>query len=88
MDDIKLEKVMNRQKIADSIHEILETGVSLLRKDKLQTSDFGKIKVLRTLGTHVNAAISMVQQETAQLRAQIVIERMRQLGYNETPKLS
>ena len=82
---MEIEKVMNRQKIADSIHSLLDEGISLLKKDKLDQTDHGKIKVLRTLGTHMNAAILMVQQETAQLRAMIVLERMKQLGY-ETPK--
>ncbi len=74
-------KVMDRKKVAESIHDILETGIDLLKKEKLTQDDHAKIKVMRTMGTHVNAAISMIQQETAQLRASIVIERMKQLGY-------
>jgi len=82
---MEIEKVMNRKKIAESIHGVLDEGISLLKKDRFEQSDHAKIKVLRTLGTHMNAAILMVQQETAQLRASIVLERMKQLGY-ETPK--
>jgi hypothetical protein len=87
MEVVQVEKVMDRQKIADSIHGILDSGMALLQKEKLESHDFGKIKVIRTLGTHVNAAISMVQQETAQLRAQIVVERMKQLGYGEPKQI-
>lgn len=87
MDDVNVIKVMDRQKIADAIHSILDSGMALLQKDKLESQDFGKIKVIRTLGTHVNAAISMVQQETAQLRAKIVVERMKQLGYGEPKQI-
>ncbi len=81
--EVNIEKVMDRAKIAESIHSILDVGVELLQKEKLGPSDFNKIKIFRTLGTHVNAAVTMVQQETAQQRAQIVIERMKQLGYGE-----
>lgn len=86
--DLKVEKVMDRQKIANTIHSILDVGVALLQKDKLEQADYGKVKVLRTLGTHMNAAIAMVQQETAQLRAAIVVERMKQLGYTDNPQVT
>ncbi len=86
--DLKVEKVMDRQKIASTIHSILDVGVELLQKEKLEQADYGKVKVLRTLGTHMNAAISMVQQETAQLRAAIVVERMKQLGYTVNPQVT
>lgn len=86
--DLKVEKVMDRQKIANTIHSILDVGVELLQKDKLEQADYGKVKVLRTLGTHMNAAIAMVQQETAQLRAAIVVERMKQLGYTDNPQVT
>lgn len=86
--DLKVEKVMDRQKIAATIHSILDAGVELLQKDKLEQADYGKVKVLRTLGTHMNAAIAMVQQETAQLRAAIVVERMKQLGYTDNPQVT
>jgi len=82
---MEIQKVMNREKVADSIHSILDTGIELLRKAKLGQDDHAKIKVIRTMGTHINAAIAMIQQETAQQRAAIVMERMKQLGYN-TPK--
>jgi hypothetical protein len=85
--DIKVERVMDRNKIATSIHSILDCGVDLLKKDRLEAADHGKIKVLRTLGTHVNAAVAMVQQETAQVRTQLVAERMKQLGYDRAPGL-
>lgn len=86
MTEVTVEKVMDRKKVADSIHSILDVGVELLKKEKLQTSDFGKIKVIRTIGTHVNAAVAMIQQETAQVRASLIAERMKQLGYGDVPK--
>ncbi len=88
MIDVQIEKVMDRKKIAKSIHAILDAGAEMLSKEKLEPVDFGKIKVLRTLGTHVNAAVTMIQQETAQQRAQIIIERMKQLGYGEAKQVS
>jgi len=82
---VDVEKVMDRPKIAKTLHTILDVGIDLLNKKKLDTTDFQKVKIIRTLGSHINAAISMVQQETAQSRLAVVVERMRQLGY-EGPK--
>lgn len=76
--------VMNREKIAETLNEVMTTGVELLKKEKFSQEDHTKLKVMRTLGPHINAAVGMVQQETAQARLQVVLERMKQLGY--TPK--
>ena len=86
MIDFQVEKVMDRQKVADSIHSILDAGVELLGKDGFDSKDHTRIKVMRTLGTHINGAVAMIQQETAQLRAKIVSERLKQLGYVEPTK--
>ena len=75
--------VMDRKKVADSIHSILETGINLINKEKLTPDDHSKIKAIRVMGSHVNAAVAMVQQETAQQRVEIVRQRMAQLGYND-----
>jgi hypothetical protein len=83
---MELEKVINRQKVADTIHGFLEAGMALLGKDKFSADDHAKIKVLRTMSSHVSAAVAMVQQETAQQRLVLVTERMKQLGYAE-PKM-
>jgi hypothetical protein len=77
-----IEKVMDRKKVAHSIHEILDIGVGLLKKDKLNQDDHAKLKALRTMGSHVNAAVLMIQQETAQQRVAVIAERMKQLGYS------
>jgi len=86
--EITVERVMDRKKVADSLHTILDTGVELLKKNKLENTDFGKIKIIRTMGTHVNASVAMIQQETAQVRACLIAERMKQLGYGETRQLT
>ncbi len=78
---MQVEKVIDRQKVADSIHSVLEAGIDLLKKDSFTSADNMKLKTIRTLGSHINAAVAMVQQETAQQRVQVVIERMKQLGY-------
>jgi hypothetical protein len=85
--DITVEKVIDRKKVAESINTILDAGIELLLKEELKPSDHGKIKVLRTLGSHINAAVAMVQQETAQQRAQIIVERMKQIGYFKDTKM-
>jgi hypothetical protein len=74
---------MNRQKVADSIHASLDAGIELLGKKEFEPVDHAKVKTLRTLGSHVNAAVAMVQQETAQQRIEVVKERMKQLGYGK-----
>lgn len=88
MIDVNIEKVMNRQKVADSIHSILDAGIELLNKETFDPKDHTRIKVMRTLGTHVNGAVAMIQQETAQLRAKIVSERLKQLGYDDPKQVS
>lgn len=89
MIDVTIEKVMDRPLIASSIHTILNTGIELLKKDNLKPGDHAKVKVMRTLGSHVNAAVAMIQQENAQVRASLVAERMKQLGYgNEPPAIA
>lgn len=85
--DITIEKVIDRKKVASAVHSILDAGVALLGKDKLEASDFSKIKVIRTMGSHVNAAVAMIQQETAQQRVAMIAERMKQLGYETAPGL-
>ncbi len=57
---MEIEKVMDRKKLASTIEGFLDAGLSLLRKDHLEQNDHAKIKVLRTMGSHVNAAIAMV----------------------------
>ncbi len=79
---MEVEKVMDRKKLAKTIEGFLDAGIDLLARKKFEQDDHVKIKVLRTMGSHINAAIAMVQQETAQQRAAIVVERMKQLGYS------
>lgn len=85
---METQKVMDRVKVASSINEILDSGIGLLKKDKLTQDDHAKIKVLRTMGSHINAAVAMVQQETAQQRVALVAERMKQLGYDLPKQLT
>jgi len=85
MIDVKVEKIMNRTIVASSIHTILETGVELLKKENLKPGDHAKVKIMRTMGSHINAAVAMVQQENAIVRAALVAERMKQLGFGGEP---
>ena len=85
--EIQIDKVMDRNKIAVTINQILDTGVEMLQKEKLGTSDYGKLKVMRVMGSPLNAGVAMIQQETAMVRAALVSERMKQLGYgNNEPQ--
>ena len=81
--EITVEKVIDKQKVADTIHSILEVGIGLLNKESYKPVDHTKIKVIRTLNGSIGAAVNMVCQETAQIRAKLLLERMKQLGYDE-----
>lgn len=82
----EVKEVMNREKVAATIHAMLDAGVDLINKKTLDKDDYGKIKVLRTMGSNINAAVTMVQQETAQQRNMLISERMKQLGYDTNSK--
>ena len=82
----EVKEVMNREKVADGIHSMIDAGKIMLNKESLDKADFGKIKVLRTMGSIINAAVTMVQQETAQQRNMLISERMKQLGYDTGSK--
>ena len=86
--EINVEKVMDRPKIAETINAALDLGIELITKPKLEPEDKQKLKVLRSIGTYVSNGVFMVQQETAQQRVQVVLERMKQLGYvpDDEPK--
>jgi hypothetical protein len=83
MVEVKVEKVMDRKEIADTVHAILRAGRTMLEKSSYDAADNMKLKILRNMGPTLNAAVSMVQQETAQQRLEMVVERMKQLGYGE-----
>lgn len=80
-----VEKVIDRAKLAKTLHTILDTGMEMLEQKEFQPVDFHKIKLIRTMGSIVSASVMMVQQETAQERNVLIAQRMKQLGY-DTPK--
>lgn len=73
--------VMDRKEVANTIHAVLASGRALLGKDKLEQSDFGKLKVMKGISNALSSAVTMVQQETAQQRLEVVKDRMLQLGF-------
>lgn len=73
--------LLNKVELAKDIKILMSTGTALLEKDKLESSDYGKIKVIKTLGSIINSQVAIVQQETARERIQLIRERMTQLGY-------
>jgi len=81
MEEIKVEKVMNRKKIADAIHGSIDAGLKLLDKEEVSREDMLRVNVMRALATNINAGVAMIQQETSQERLTLVQERMKQLGY-------
>lgn len=81
-------KVMDRVKVAASIHSVLDAGMDILGKSSLDKDDFGKLKVMRTIAPVLSSAVMMIQQETAQQRNALVAKRMEQLGYGAPKELT
>ena len=49
--NLKVEKVIDREKLASTLHAILDTGTELLNKEEaFGAQEYSKIKVIRTLG--------------------------------------
>lgn len=84
----EVKTVMDRKKVADAVNTILDTGIGLLGKETLEAPDFAKLKVMRNMSPALSSAVMMIQQETAQQRLAVVIERMKQLGYGETKQIA
>ena len=85
--EFKVEKTINRQKVAETIHQILDSGINMLKKDELTKDDFSKIKLIRVISSPLNAGVGMVQQETAQQRNVLISERMKQIGYDKPKEI-
>jgi hypothetical protein len=83
---VEIKNVMDRNKIANAINGLLDAGMNLIKKKTYTKDDSIRMLAMRTLGTAVNSGVAMVQQETALVRAAIINERMKQLGYGTPPK--
>ncbi len=77
--------LVDKKFLTDTIRDMLSAGLKLLKKDSFSSSDFAKLKVMKSMSTSVNASVSLVQQEQAAKRIQLIALRMKQLGY-EPPK--
>ena len=86
--DFSAEKIIDRQKVASTIHQILDSGIEMLQKDTLTKDDFSKIKLIRVISSPLNAGVGMVQQETAQQRNVLISERMKQIGYDKPKEIA
>lgn len=75
------EFVMNRDKIAGSIHQVLDSGTEMLHKNELDDNDYGKMKVIKTINPALKNGVEMIRTETAQQRNMINVEKMKSLGY-------
>jgi hypothetical protein len=78
MEQIKTENYMDRQKIAGFLHSVLDFGHDLLGKEKFSDGDFQKVKLLKVMGTHVNASVGMCQEERAVQKHMLIQEKLRQ----------
>lgn len=86
--EVTVQEVMDRKKLAGAIHSLLDAGMSLLKKKQYTKDDRTKMMVMKSVGTVINSGVAMVQQETAQLRAAIVNERLKQLGYTKPKQIA
>jgi len=77
--------LINEGKVAGAIEGIIDTGLDLLKSDELTPSDYGKLKVMRTMSSNISNAVIMIQQRTARERHVIVRERMAQMGFGQGP---
>jgi len=77
---------VDRQKINDDLVEICDAGLELLRKKKLEQTDFGKLKTMKAMSSFMNGRIALAQQETARERTSLIRARMEQLGYDVNNK--
>lgn len=83
----KVESVMDRSKVANTIHAILDSAVEMLQKGKLYKEDFDKMKLIRTTYPVINTGLGMIQQETAQQKILLVQQKFAELGYERKPEL-
>lgn len=75
--------MVDKQKIAETIHTVCEKGLELLEKEDFGPTEHGKLKVIRNLGSFVNSGVLMLQQEVSIERIKVIRERMSQLGYKK-----
>ncbi len=80
--------VMDRKKVANTIHTCLDAEMDLLKKGALDSDDKIKLKVLKTTSSHLNVAVSMIQQETMQQKVILLTERMKEINPKYTPPKS
>ena len=86
--EVEIKEVMDRKKVANAIHSLLDSGMLLLKKKKYTKDDQTKMQVMKSVGTVVNSGVAMIQQETAQLRVAIVNARLQQLGYTKPKQIN
>ena len=81
------EKVMKRDKIADTLHGMLDLGMDILKKEELDAADLPKLRALKTLGSIANTAAMMVQLEVTQDRHILLEQRLKQLGFKKPKEI-
>jgi hypothetical protein len=86
MKEIKVVKIVDRTKVARTLHAMLDCATDIFSRPELTKEDYGKMRAMRAFGSALNAGVSLIQQETSQQRNMLIMERMKQLGYGENPK--
>lgn len=83
--EIMVEKFVDRKKLVGQASDFLDNLAGMMNKNKLTQDDYGRLKIARTAAPMLRVLVDMAQQETMMVRASLIAERMKQLGY-EQPK--
>jgi hypothetical protein len=80
---IQVEKVIDRKQFGQTLKNIFSAANDLLSKNRFEASDIAKINLIKNLSASVNAAATMVQQETIQLKLMVLTGSMERKALNE-----
>lgn len=79
---------VNREGLYSDLERVCNAGIKLLEKDNFEASDFNKLKSMKAMSSFFNARIAILQQENATDRIELIKQRMKQLGYEESAQVT
>jgi len=78
---------IDRNKIIKTTEQILDFGTTTLAKEKVDSEDLVKLRVIRSLDSTLKVALGMVQVEVAQDKIKLLASRMKALGFDPPKEL-
>lgn len=80
---------VDKSKVVDMIGTILDAGKNMLTKGSIDQQDFHKLKVIKSMGSAMNNATSLMQMEITKERIQLLRVKFKAMGYiDDTPQLN